>query len=144
MQNAIADTITPMFEGVGLRFDVIDQRFDGIDQRFDGIDSRLDKMDKRFDGIDSRLDKMSAVQANHGRSLGMLQTSLDQTNHKLDELNGRVLALEADVRELYLLMADSKKPKPGGKTLEEKVLRTFSYLTEIAAEAGITLPSTTK
>ena len=108
--------------------DNMERRFEGIDERFDRVDERFDKMDVRFDGLQS--------------DVRILQSDMREVKQSLASLDGRVQALEADTKEIYLMLAkrDSGDPKFSKLSLEKKLLQLNANLLATAKEAGIVLP----
>lgn len=128
----IQDTIITALEQVVLpRFDEHDKRFDAIEVRLDRIenDIRVLKEDVRILQEDVRV----------------LKDDMREVKSSLSMLNGRVEALENDVKELYklqnghdnLTLVDKKFAK---LPIEEKILVFNAELLKMAKQAGITLP----
>lgn len=137
----ISDLVTHVdgrFEKVDKRFDKMDKRFDAADKRFDKMDKRFDKMDKRFDAADKRTDGLA-------NKVDSLEQEQAKTNQLLLNIEGRLEAIENDVRDIYFILntkQDKKAPmkKLKGKNLEQYVLETYNNLLQIAKEANIKLP----
>lgn len=114
---------------------MLSQFSNSIDERFDGIDERFDGIDKRFEGIDKRFDDLTA-------DVRILQSDMREVKSTLASLDGRVQALEADIKEIYFILArrNSEDEKFDKLSLEKKLLKLNANLLATAKEAGIKLP----
>ncbi|MCA9313561.1 hypothetical protein KDA08_04605, partial [Candidatus Saccharibacteria bacterium] len=64
-------------------------------------------------------------------------------NMSMDELSGRVEALENDIKEIYIMLANETQitdKKIAKFSLEEKLLKLNAELISTAKQAGIVLP----
>jgi chromosome segregation ATPase len=95
------DAIAEMFVEQNSR---IDERFDAVDARFDKMDERMDRMDDRFDRMDERFDVMDARQTTMERDIAQIKRTVES-------IDDRLLRIENDVREIYLMISqlDTKK-----------------------------------
>lgn len=115
---------------------------DDIQLIIDGIEAvvgpRFDAIDERFDRVESRLDGVERTQASHSEQLLAL-------NQKLDNIDGKLQAIEAEVKELYMLHAkyndfsalDKQLKK---STTNQKVIYLHRAITTLARENNITIP----
>ena len=75
-----------------------------------------------------------------------LKTEMREVKQILHTMDGRMEALENDVRELYGMVADLQKAKKENHKfnklpLEKKILQTHAELLLVAKEAGVVLPN---
>lgn len=114
---------------------MLSQFSDSVDRRFDAVDKRFDTMDKRFDAMDKRFDDLTS-------DVRILQTDMRGVKSSISSLDDRVQMLEADVREIYLMLAkrDKGDAKFSKLSLEKKLLTLNTNLLATAKEAGIALP----
>jgi len=141
--------VLPRFDEIDDRLDKMDDRLDSMDGRLDSMDDRLDSMDGRLDQMDGRLDNIDGRLDRQERTTQELQTEVRAgfaaVNKRLDDLSGKVEALESDIKELYEItvrlehgtVADRKFAK---LSLEKKLLTLNAELLAAAKQAGITLP----
>ena len=70
-----------------------------------------------------------------------VKTDIRQIKEHLGSLDGRVEALENDIRELYVMMKKDNTNSTFSKiSLEKKLLRLNTELLQTAKQAGVTLP----
>ena len=149
--SALASMVSEKFDEVDTRLDSNDKRlesvgsrFDAMDKRFDAMDKRFDAMDKRFDAMDKRFDRVDATLAEHTGQIRDLQVSSIKTVDKLDDIEGRLLALEEDIKEIYMMLdkhvLGKKLTSIHGKNLEQQVIEAYQNILQIAKEANIKLP----
>lgn len=125
IQNLMTDSLAPFMESVELRFDGIDRRFDGVDGRFDGVDRRLDKLEK--------------TQAEHTSAIRDLQVTTTKIHDRLDTIEGKLEALENDIKEIYSKLF--KKPIVlSGSTDTERLLEMYDIVLTMANKLHVTLP----
>ena len=86
--------LNDLLAAINGRFDAVDQRFDALDERFDALDERFDKHEKQ-----NNLEFMKI----HGEifELSMQQR---QTNDRIEDIDGRLKAVENDVKEIYNML----------------------------------------
>jgi len=116
-----------------------------VTPRFDDQDRRFERQDKRFERQDERFDRLEADIAEIKTDVRSLKHDMHEVKSSLSGLDGRVEALEADVKEPYAMMAAMQKQTVLGKrsaklSFERKVLQTYEDVLLLAKEAGITLP----
>lgn len=75
----------------------------------------------------------------------ILKSDMREVKDSLSRLEGRLDALEADVKELYKMIAAAGRQGSGDKKLarlsiEQKVLKMYEDFQLLAKEAGVTLP----
>lgn len=73
-----------------------------------------------------------------------LKSDMRQVKHSLHNLDGRVEALENDIKEIYLMLADLQKGSDAEKqfkklSLEKQLLKTYKEVLLVAKEAGVDL-----
>lgn len=76
----------------------------------------------------------------------MLKTEMREVKEGLNRLDGRVEALEADIKELYRMTAEGPKRSVADQkfaklSFDKKVLQMYEDVKLLAQEAGITLPN---
>lgn len=76
-----------------------------------------------------------------------VSSQLMPINDKLDSLDGKIAALENDVKEIYEMIADLQRGQQSTNkflklSLEDKILKTYNELIITAKQAGVTLPRT--
>ena len=106
--------------------------------RFDQHDARFDAQDARFDALDHRLTRLEA-------DIKAVEIDMRQVKSTLGKLDGRSEGLEADVKELYSMVA-AQKPTYTDKqfanlSTEQRVIQMYEAVRLIAREMGITLPN---
>lgn len=114
-------------------------RFDEHDKRFDALEADMTevKEDVRVLKEDVRVLK---------EDVRVLKTDMREVKESLGRLEGRVEALEADIKELYRMSAklpgrsDSDR-KFAILSFDKKVLQVYEDVKLLAQEAGITLPT---
>jgi hypothetical protein len=99
----------------------------------------------RFDEHDKRLDAIEADIRTLKEDVAILKTDMREVKDGLNRLGGRVEALEADVRELYNMVAAAPRSSESYKKLaklpvEQKILKMYEDFQLLAKEAGVTLP----
>lgn len=99
----------------------------------------------RFDEQDKEIQSVKADVAVLKEDVRILKDDMRDVKLNLEELNGRVTALEADIKELYLIQVKHAQQTPSEKkfaklSLEKKLLKINTELLITAREAGITLP----
>ncbi|MGH9856267.1 MAG: hypothetical protein ACRD4B_00350 [Acidobacteriota bacterium] len=126
--------------------EIVLPRFDEHDQRFDQLESRMDGLEGRMDGLEGRMDAQERatndLKSEMRSGFATLNKRIDNLS---DELNGRIDALEADVRQLYLMVSKLEQgtitdKKFANLSLKKKLLTLNAELLETAKQAGITLP----
>ena len=75
-----------------------------------------------------------------------LKTEMREVKQTLHTMDGRMEALENDVKELYGMVADLQRAKKENQKfnklpLEKKILQTHADLLLVAKEAGVVLPN---
>lgn len=91
----IAESISALASMVSEKFDEVDKRLDSNDKRLESVGSRFDAMDKRFGAMDKRFDRVDATLSEHTGQIRDLQASNIRIVNKLDDIDGRLLALDA-------------------------------------------------
>lgn len=109
-----------------------------VNPRFDQVESHLDEHDDRFGAIETRLARMEA-------DIKAIQIDTRQVKSTSGKLIDHVEAPEADVKELYgMVAAIQKGSEPYRKfaklPVEQKVLKLYDDFQLLAKEAGISLP----
>lgn len=140
----IAESIHELATMVSDKFEEVDQKFGSIEKRLGSMDKRFSSMDKRFDSMDKRFDRVEAKLDAHSVQIRDLQVSNATIIARLDSLEGRLLALENDIKDIYFILKgkslDVSSAKKTNKTLEQQVVEAYRNIVLIAKEAHITLP----
>ena len=132
----IRDVIVDGVDAVtGPRFDAIEKRLDEHDKRFDVIEGHLDEHDKRFDTYGRRLESLERE----------MRENFAEVRSLLERLEGKVAALEADVKDIFAMLSRMQNSTGGNRSfqklnLEDKLLKLNAELLAAAKQAGITLP----
>lgn len=116
IQQVVVDTTMPMFEQVF----------------------------ERFDRLETRMDRVEKGQDEHNRILDEHTTRLRNIETKVDNIDGRLQAVEADIKELYQMVANpqqQKTSKLSKLSAEQKVVKAYQDLIAVATELNITLPT---
>ncbi|MDQ5971880.1 MAG: hypothetical protein QG553_39 [Patescibacteria group bacterium] len=91
-------TILDAVRSIGVRVDDLQawctRQFAGIDQRFDAIDQRFDAIDQHLEQQDLRLSSLEHLVRNLGFEMSLVKK-------KVDEVDGRLMAVENDIKEIY-------------------------------------------
>lgn len=120
IQQVVVETTMPMFEQVF--------------ERFDRLETRMDRAEKVQDEHTKILNEHTKILDEHTNRLQRLE-------EKTDSIDGRLQAVEADIKELYHIVADQKTPGKFAKlTAEQKVIKTYQDVLALAKELNITLP----
>lgn len=118
IQELMTDSLAPVLESIELRFD-------GLDGRMDGLDGRMEKLEQ------------GQIQNTH--AILDLQTSVHKINTRLDSIEGRLAALENDIKEIYATIF--KKPPVITRTTDkEKLLELYEVVLEMAKKLDVRLP----
>ena len=126
-------------------------RFDAIEERLDRIENRVDHVEKVQDEHSETLREHSVMLQEHGKTLrehsAMLREHSEQLNNlqqTATNIEGRLTALEADVKELYRMLAKRQNGLPDDlskKDTEQKVIAMYQDVLAIAKQLGVRLPS---
>jgi len=113
--------------------------------RFEQQDERFDAQDKRFDAQEKRFDRLETDIAEIKQDVHILKDDMREVKTTLNHLDGRLEALEADVKELYGMLAAMQKLSATDKqfaklSFEQKIVRTYQDVLVLAKESGIILP----
>lgn len=80
-----------------------------IDDLAESISVLAMAVDKGFKQVNVRLDALEKGQQEINLRLTRLETAQRETNQRLDRLEGNQEALEADVKELYTMLAELRR-----------------------------------
>ena len=143
--NALATMASDQFIEMKRQFKQIDKRFEQVDKRFEQVDKRFEQVDKRFDQIDQRLGLVEATQIQHTSQLTKIQLSVSKLTEKADDIEGRIEALNNDIKEIYIYMDKHSKElkvstSTANKTLKKLVVDAYTNVLIIAKEAKVELP----
>lgn len=113
--------------------------------RFDEHDKRFDEHDKRFEALEKDVRTLTTDMREVKEDVRVLKTDMREVKDSLGRLEGRVEALEADVKELYRMVATlSERKLPDERftklPVEQKVIQLYQDLQALAKQAGVTLP----
>ncbi|MGB3024123.1 MAG: hypothetical protein WBB39_04960 [Candidatus Saccharimonadales bacterium] len=111
--------------------DVVLPRFDEHDKRFDDHDKRFDEHDKRFDDHDSQFRE--------------IREELRQIRAHQMTIEGRLEALENDIKELYKMISGRDNTSLVDKKFatlppDQKLLIMHRELQATAKQLGVVLP----
>ena len=124
-------------KAVGDLAEIISEFATNVDKRFEQVDKRFEQVDKRFEQLEGRVGRLESGQSEINAKLGLI-------TNRLDDIDGRLMAVENDIHDIYLMLASKQDKKPikklKGKNLEQYVLETYNNLVAIAKEQGIKLP----
>ena len=141
----IAESIDALATMVSDQFIEMKRQFKQIDKRFKQVDERFEQVDERFDKIDQRLGLVEATQIQHTSQLKNIQSSVSQLTVKADDIEGRIEALNNDIKEIYIYMDKHSKElkistSTANKTLKKLVVDAYTNVLIIAKEAKVELP----
>ena len=104
--------------------------------RFDALES--DVAELKSDVVELKSDVIGLK-----TDMAEVMGSVRVLNMSMDELSGRVEALENDIKEIYIMLANETQitdKKIAKFSLEEKLLKLNAELISTAKQAGIVLP----
>ena len=104
--------------------------------RFDALES--DVAELKSDVVELKSDVIGLK-----TDMAEVMGSVRVLNMSMDELSGRVEALENDIKEIYIMLANETQitdKKITKFSLEEKLLKLNAELISTAKQAGIVLP----
>ena len=104
--------------------------------RFDALES--DVAELKSDVVELKSDVIGLK-----TDMAEVMGSVRVLNMSMDELSGRVEALENDIKEIYIMLANQTQitdKKITKFSLEEKLLKLNAELISTAKQAGIVLP----
>lgn len=136
--EGLEELVLPRFDGLENRMDKLEGRMDGLEVRMDRLEGRMNAIDDRMDGIEVQVKK----QGEHTISLeAEMHRGFTEVNQRLESIDGRLEAVENDVKDMYKMLAELQR---GGKELsalplEKKIRFAHAQILAIAKEAGITL-----
>ncbi len=123
--DALDVAVNPRLDSVESSVDILSERVHGVETRLDGVETRLDGVETRLDGVE----KQQRI-----------------SNETLQQIEGKLIALESDVKEIYTMLSELQNSKTPDKTfakltLEDKVLDTHAKVLKLAKQLDISLPS---
>ena len=100
----------------------------------------------RFDSLENDVAILKSDVAILKSDVSTLKTEMREVKQTLHTMDGRMEALENDVKELYGMVADLQRAKKENQKfnklpLEKKILQTHADLLLVAKEAGVVLPN---
>ncbi len=124
---------------------VVDALNEIVLPRFDEHDKRFDEHDRRFDALEADVRVLKEDVRVLKDDVRILKDDMTQVKFTLDRLDGRVEALENDIKELYFMQTGRENisltdPTFAKLPLEKKLLVFNTELLGMAKQAGITLP----
>ena len=124
---------------------IVDALNEIVIPRFDEHDKRFDEHDKRFDALEADVAELKTDVSGLKSDVRTLQSDMREVKATLHSLDDRVQLLEADVKEIYHMIADLQKQKAtttgfAKLPLEKKLLKAYADIVAMAKEAGVSLP----
>lgn len=140
VRGVVVDVVTTAIQELVLpRFDEHDKRFEKLESDMTEVkeDVRILKEDVRVLKDDVRILK---------DDVHILKEDMREAKDSLGRLEGRADALEADIKELYVMVRAGHQPSYTDKkfaklSIDQKVLQMYEDVKLLAREAGVTLPS---
>ncbi len=124
---------------------IVDALNEIVIPRFDEHDKRFDEHDKRFDALEADAAELKTDVSGLKSDVRTLQSDMREVKATLHSLDDRVQLLEADVKEIYHMIADLQKQNTttagfAKLPLEKKILKAYADIVAMAKEAGVSLP----
>ena len=124
---------------------IVDALNEIVIPRFDEHDKRFDEHDKRFDALEADVAELKTDVSGLKSDVRSLQSDMREVKATLHSLDDRVQLLEADVKEIYHMIADLQKQNTttagfAKLPLEKKILKAYADIVAMAKEAGVSLP----
>ena len=124
---------------------IVDALNEIVIPRFDEHDKRFDEHDKRFDALEADVAELKTDVSGLKSDVRTLQSDMREVKATLHSLDDRVQLLEADVKEIYHMIADLQKQSTttagfAKLPLEKKILKAYADIVAMAKEAGVSLP----
>lgn len=124
---------------------IVDALNEIVIPRFDEHDKRFDEHDKRFDALEADVAELKTDVSGLKSDVRTLQSDMREVKATLHSLDDRVQLLEADVKEIYHMIADLQKQNTttagfAKLPLEKKILKAYADIVAMAKEAGVSLP----
>ena len=124
---------------------IVDALNEIVIPRFDEHDKRFDEHDKRFDALEADVVELKTDVSGLKSDVRTLQSDMREVKATLHSLDDRVQLLEADVKEIYHMIADLQKQNAtttgfAKLPLEKKILKAYADIVAMAKEAGVSLP----
>jgi chromosome segregation ATPase len=124
-------SIDDLAESISVLATAVDKGFKQVNVQFQGVNTRLDR-------LEIGQQSLREAQRETNQRLAKLEAAQRETNERLDRLEGNQQALEADVKELYTMLASlerafhtfTKEQHARYKNLEDFALK-------ISAKTGI-------
>jgi len=131
---------------------MVNPRFDAFETRMDSFESKVDNLGGKVDTLDERMGVLE-------RKVGGLDRKIDHFEHettqqlmhigkRLGNIEGRLDALEDDIKELYLMVSNVQKNSLAGTkkfadlSAEQKLLAMHQEICKLATDMGVQLPVT--
>ena len=111
--------------------------------RFDALELDVRIIKKHVAVLKEDVSVLKAYVSTLKTEVREVKTDIRQIKEHLGSLDGRVEALENDIRELYVMMKKEKDNTDSTFSkisLEKKLLRLNTELLQTAKQAGVTLP----
>ena len=109
------------------------------------VNPRLDVIESDIDELKTDVAELKTDVTELKTDVSTLKSDMRQVKGSLISLEDKVITLEADIKEIYLMLADFQKAQLPDKqfkklNLEQKLLKINAELLATAKEAGISLP----
>jgi len=105
---------------------------------------RFDELDQQVDGLRVTLNDHGIVLDEHTRILNEHSNRLRLLTDKVDDSSGKLQAIEADIRELYVLIKAPSNLGPSKSFTKlptnKKILALHAEVTALAKQFGVVLP----
>lgn len=124
---------------------VLDALDVAVNPRLDVIESDIDELKTDVAELKTDVTELKTDVAELKTDVSTLKSDMRQVKGSLISLEDKVITLEADIKEIYLMLADFQKAQLPDKqfkklNLEQKLLKINAELLATAKEAGISLP----
>ncbi|MDB5171032.1 MAG: hypothetical protein JWO35_726 [Candidatus Saccharibacteria bacterium] len=151
----LKELVVAGFETMNDRFDRLEARVDRLEVRMDALEAaqqetndRLTKLESGqqsleagYQSLEVGYQSLHAAQLETNQRLGRIESAQIETNVRLDLIEGTQLAHYADIKELYRLLAETKrrysKQLSLNADLNKRVLRVERFANEVAARTGV-------
>lgn len=138
VRGIVVDTVTNAIQ------ELILPRFDEHDKRFDVLEADMAEVKKDVRVLKQDVTELKEDVRVLKEDVRVLKSDMREVKDQLSSLDGRVEAMEADIKELYAMVAAQKPAYANSKlaklSVEQRVLQMYEDVKLLAREAGVTLP----